>query len=80
MKDKSLITFSIGGSIILAVCCFTPVLVVLLSIVGLAGLTGYFDVVLLPALAFFVGLSAYALWRKQRCAAGKKCKTENKED
>jgi mercuric ion transport protein len=80
MKDKSLVTFSIGGSIILAVCCFTPVLVGLLSIVGLAGLTGYLDVVLLPALAFFVGLSVYALWRKQRCASAKKCKTKNKEN
>ena len=34
--------------------------------VGLAGLTGYLDVVLLPALAFFIGLTIYAIWRKKQ--------------
>ncbi|MDN3562581.1 mercury resistance system transport protein MerF [Halomonas sp. 86] len=33
---------------------------------GLAGLTGYLDVVLLPALAFFIGLTIYAIWRKKQ--------------
>lgn len=79
MKDKSLLAFSIGGTVVLALCCFTPVLVGLLSVVGLAGLTGYLDIVLLPALVIFVGLTAYALWRKQQCAAGKECKTKKKE-
>ncbi|MCC4289570.1 mercury resistance system transport protein MerF, partial [Vreelandella aquamarina] len=35
---------------------------ILLGTVGLAGLTGYLDVVLLPALAFFIGLTIYAIW------------------
>ncbi|MFT6791686.1 MAG: mercuric ion transport protein [Cellvibrionaceae bacterium] len=76
MKDRSLVAFSLGGSIILALCCFTPILVVLLGIVGLAGLTGYLDVVLLPALAFFLGLSAYALWREQRCVTARNVKSK----
>jgi mercuric ion transport protein len=54
------------GTIIVALCCFTPILVVLLGVVGLASLTGYLDYVLLPALAFFVGLTAYALWRQRK--------------
>jgi len=54
------------GTIIAALCCFTPVLVVLMGVVGLSAITGYLDVVLFPALAFFVGLTVYAIWRKQR--------------
>jgi hypothetical protein len=34
-------------------------------IVGIA-LTGYLDYVLLPALAIFIGLTVYALWRKRQ--------------
>ncbi len=80
MKDRSLIKLGIFGTIILALCCFTPVLVVLLSIVGLSALTGYLDYVLLPVLIFFIGLTGYALWKKQRCATGKECQIEKKEN
>ncbi len=45
---------------------FTPILVILLGTVGLAALTGYLDYVLLPALALFIGLTVYALWRKKQ--------------
>lgn len=79
MKDRSLIKLGIFGTIILALCCFTPVLVVLLGIVGLSALTGYLDYVLLPVLLFFIGLTGYALWRKQRYENEKECKTEKKE-
>lgn len=54
------------GTLILALCCFTPVLVVLLGVVGLSALTSGFDVVLLPALAVFAGLTVYAVWRRRR--------------
>lgn len=50
----------------MALCCFTPVLVVLFGVVGLAALIGYLDYVLLPALAFFIGLTGYAIWRKKK--------------
>ena len=62
MKDKPLLAFGIGGVVILALCCFTPALVGLLSVVGLAGIIGKLDIVLLPALVIFIGLTAYALW------------------
>jgi mercuric ion transport protein len=52
------------GTIIAALCCFTPVLVILLGVLGLSAVIGYFDYVLLPALAAFVGLTIYAGWRK----------------
>lgn len=67
MKDPNpLLRASIIGTVIVALCCFTPVLVVLFGAVGLAALTGYLDYVLLPALVFFIGLTCYALWRKEQ--------------
>jgi mercuric ion transport protein len=59
----------LGGSAIAALCCFTPILVIALGGVGLAAIVGWLDLVLLPALAFFLGLTAYALWRRRRAAA-----------
>jgi mercuric ion transport protein len=63
-KDKLLLRFGIISTTIVAFCCFTPILVILLGAVGLASLTGYLDIVLLPALAFFVVLTIYALYKK----------------
>lgn len=60
-----MLQLGIVGIVIAALCCFTPVLVLLLGVVGLSAVTGYLDYVLLPALIFFVGLTAYAIWRKQ---------------
>jgi len=65
MKDpKTLLRVSIIGTTLVALCCFTPVLVILLGVVGLSALTGYLDYVLLPALAIFIGLTIYAIQRK----------------
>ncbi|GAB4466734.1 MAG: mercury resistance system transport protein MerF [Burkholderiaceae bacterium] len=66
--DK-LLKVGIAATAIAALCCFTPVLFLLLGAVGLAALTGYLDYVLLPALAIFGGLTVYALWRRRRLAA-----------
>ncbi|UYG06133.1 mercury resistance system transport protein MerF [Halomonas sp. M4R1S46] len=69
-NPKTLLRVSVIGTVLVALCCFTPILVILLGTLGLATLTGYLDVVLFPALAFFIGLTLYALWRKKRCDAG----------
>lgn len=66
MKPKSLIKTGVIGTVIAALCCFTPVLVILFGAVGLSVLVGYLDYVLLPALAFFVALTIYAIWRHQQ--------------
>ena len=50
----------------MALCCFTPILVVLAGAVGLSAVLGWLDYVLLPALAFFIGLTVYALYRRGR--------------
>ena len=66
MKDSALIRTGILGTVVAALCCFTPLLVILLGAVGLSAITGYLDLVLIPALVFFIGLTAYALYRRNR--------------
>ncbi len=65
--DKLLGT-GVTGSVIAAICCFTPALVVLVTAVGLSAIVGYLDYVLFPALAFFLGLTGYALYRRSKRA------------
>lgn len=55
----------VWGSIIAAICCFTPVLVVGIGLVGLAALTPYLDYFLFPMLGFFLILAIYG-WNLKR--------------
>ena len=66
MKNK-LLALGLGGTVLAALCCFTPLLPVVLTALGLTGLLGviYNDAILLPVLAGFLILSAYALWRQK---------------
>lgn len=64
-SDKAF-RFGVIGTVIAALCCFTPILVILFAAVGLSWAVGYLDYVLLPALFIFSGLTIYALWRRQR--------------
>lgn len=65
---RNLLGVGLIGTVITALCCFTPVLVVLLGTVGLSALTGYLDYVLFPALGAFTLLTLYALWRRNNPA------------
>lgn len=65
MKDKILLT-GVIGTVVAALCCFTPVLVILLGAVGLSALLGVLDYVLIPALIFFIGLTVYAVIRRSK--------------
>ena len=68
-EPRTWLRVGVIGTVVVALCCFTPVLVILLGVVGLSALTGYLDVILLPALALFIGLTAYAVWRKRQADA-----------
>ncbi|WP_366655707.1 mercury resistance system transport protein MerF [Fodinicurvata sp. EGI_FJ10296] len=76
MKDATIIKTGAIGTVIAAICCFTPVLVILFGIAGLAAWLGWLDYVLLPALAVFAGIAVFGLWRRQRVAAC--CETDTK--
>ena len=54
------------GSVFVALCCFTPLLVLLLGVLGLGAVSGYLDYVLLPALAIFLGMTLYGVFRQPR--------------
>lgn len=65
MTNKTLLRTGIIGSIVAAICCFSPALVILFSALGLSSLIGILDYVLLPSLAFFLALTGYALWKRR---------------
>jgi mercuric ion transport protein len=65
MTHKGLLRVGIIGAVVTALCCFTPVLVVVLGAVGLSAAIGWLDYVLWPALVLFLGLTALALWRRR---------------
>lgn len=68
MDNRTLLKTGIVGSVIAAVCCATPILLVVLGAVGLSAWAGWLDYVLIPALVTFVGITIYA-WRRSSSAA-----------
>ena len=66
MKNENLSKIGIVGTIVTALCCFTPILVIIFSAVGLSAVIGVLDFVLLPALAIFLSITVYALWKRQK--------------
>ena len=65
----AIIKTGVAGSVMVALCCFTPILVVLLGAVGLSAWLGWLDYVLFPALAVFLGIAGYGVWRRRQAAA-----------
>jgi mercuric ion transport protein len=64
--SKKGIFAALAGTGLVAICCFTPILVVLLGAIGFSAFTPYLDWVLLPALVIMVILTivSYLRWRK----------------
>lgn len=60
MERKSLLKFGIFGTVVTAICCFTPALVVLLGAVGLSAWLGWLDAVLIPLLVVFIVITVFA--------------------
>ena len=63
--SKKAFISAVVGTVLVALCCFTPVLVLVLSILGVSFLTPYLDYVLFPALVvmLIVTVMAYRKWR-----------------
>ena len=68
MPDRQLLHTGSKGTVTAAVCCLRPGFVLLLAAVGLSAWMGWgLDyLVLVPALAFFLGLTGYAVYRVKR--------------
>ncbi len=61
MNDRRILRTGIIGTVIAAICCFTPALVVLVGFAGLSAVVGWLDYGLFPILFASMGLVAYAL-------------------
>ena len=64
MKKNRLLQIGIAGTVLTALCCFTPVLVVLFGALGLAAMVGYLDFVLFPLLGVFILLLIVGWYRR----------------
>ena len=62
---SNLLRVGLMGTIITALCCFTPLLVILFGAIGLSALVGYLDFVLIPLLVVFIAVTAYAFLKKR---------------
>ncbi len=72
LDDKKLLKTGLIGTGVMAVCCFTPMLVVTMSAVGLTSLVGWWlDLLLLPSLVLFMVMAGYGFYRlRQRAEEG----------
>ena len=64
--NKKLLTTGITGTVVAALCCFTPVLVILFGAIGLSAWLGWINCVLFPPLGIFVLLTIYAVYQRSR--------------
>ena len=63
-QGNKLLTTGVLGALIAALCCFTPLLVIGLTGVGLSALVGGIDYVVFPIMFTSLGLVAYALYQR----------------
>ena len=66
MEDRKLLRTGGAGTVVAAICCFTPALVLLFGVMGLSAWVGWLDYVLWPALVIFAGITVYALIRLRK--------------
>ena len=62
MNSNKLLRNGIVGSVIAALCCFTPALVIILGFAGLSAIIGGLDYILFPMLFASLGMISYALY------------------
>ena len=61
MNHLRLLKVGLTGLVILALCCFTPILVVVFGAIGLSAVLVWLDYILLPLLLIFVAVTIYAI-------------------
>lgn len=72
MGNRRLLRVGIVGTVVAAVCCFTPALVLALGAVGLSAWLAWLDYVLLPGLLLFLTITVFAWFRLRRSGPGAK--------
>ncbi len=66
MEPRKIYRTGLIGALIAAVCCFTPLLVIILAGLGLSAFVGLIDYILLPALALCFTIMLYGLYLVQK--------------
>lgn len=66
MNDKALLKTGVIGAVIAAICCFTPLLVIILGAVGLSAWLLWLDYAVFAALIAFLGLIAFVLVKRRK--------------
>ncbi len=64
MKNRQL-KIGLIGTVTTAVCCVTPILVIILGGLGATAIVAYLDWVLYPLLGLFLLLTGYGLYRSK---------------
>lgn len=65
MSGRNLIITGAVGTVVAAICCATPILVIGLAAIGFAGVVGWLDWVLIPVLVACVAVIGYGLYRRK---------------
>jgi len=78
MNDRSLITTGAIGAALAAICCATPLLVVVLGGVGLTAWLAHADYVVMPMLVFGVALVGLGLYRRHVAATCRDTRVGNR--
>ncbi|SOC31027.1 mercury resistance system transport protein MerF [Thalassospira xiamenensis] len=66
MQHDTIFRTGIIGTIIAAICCFTPILVIAFGVFGLSAWLGWIDYVLIPLLLLFIALALYGYRQRNR--------------
>jgi len=70
-QNTKLVGTGVAGALLSMLCCFTPVLVIMLSAVGLTAFVAKLDYVLIPVFIASIALVIFALVRRRRSCPAK---------
>ena len=70
-QNTKLLGTGVAGALLSMLCCFTPVLVIMLSAVGLTAFVAKLDYVLVPVFIASIALVIFALVRRRRSCPAK---------
>ena len=70
-QNTKLVGTGVAGALLSMLCCFTPVLVIMLSALGLTAFVAKLDYVLIPVFIASIALVIFALVRRRRSCPAK---------
>jgi len=78
MKNNKYLPVGLTGTLLMALCCFTPALVLLLGALGLSAFVGWWlDLILFPAMAIFMAIAAYGFYQRRHASERTAAEAEN---